>query len=200
MGYHRAGFDVVGVDIDDQPAYPFRFVRADALAPPFDLAGFDAIHASPPCQRWSKAVKKANRDRFPDLLPPLRALLRASSRPYVIENGPRAPLVNPVQLCGSAFGMPIQRHRRFESNVMILSPGCAHGAYPRVYPPAWNRTTPLRVLSISGGYTRSSGDVPESEYAAAMEVGWMTRRHDISEAIPPAYTEHIGRHLLGMMT
>ena len=196
MGYHRAGFDVVGVDIKPQPHYPFEFFEGDAIA----LANyrgvmsrFDVIHASPPCQRYSKSVSKKNRGTHPDLIAGARALLKATGLPYIIENVPRAPLENPIQLCGSAFGLPIQRHRLFETNFPIMSPGCAHGAYERKYPPAWNRTTPLRVLSISGGWTSA---VDMEEHKAAMGVDWEITSHELSEAIPPAYTQFIGERLL----
>lgn len=195
MGYHRAGFEVVGVDIKPQPHYPFEFHQADALT--FPLDGFDAVHASPPCQRFSRSVKTANRSRHPDLLAPTRDLLIASGLPYVIENVPRAPLLDPIQLCGSAFGLPIQRHRLFESSVALLSNGCIHDAYPAIYPPAWNRTTPLRVLSISGGYQkRQLGEDFMEQHKAAMGVDWEIGYDELSNAIPPAYTEHIGRQLL----
>lgn len=198
-GYHMAGFRVVGMDIKPQPHYPFPFYQGNAL----ELAGgpgstfmFEpvaAIHASPPCQRYSKSVSRANRDNHPDLIAQCRALLKATGLPYVIENVPRAPLENPIQLCGSAFGLPIQRHRLFETNFPIMSPGCAHGAYERKYPPAWNRTTKLRVLSISGGWT-SATDL--EEHKAAMGVNWEVTPKELSEAIPPAYTQYIGEQLM----
>jgi len=206
MGYHRAGFDVVGVDIKPQPHYPFQFFAGDALeflasfGPPSRIYGFGAIHASPPCQRYSKSVSKKNRANHPDLVAPARELLRVTGLPYIIENVPRAPLENPIQLCGSAFGLPIQRHRLFETNFPLMSPGCAHGAYERKYPPAWNRTTPLRVLSISGGWTSDTGNstltVGLEEHKAAMGVDWEVTPHELSEAIPPAYTQFIGEQLL----
>jgi DNA (cytosine-5)-methyltransferase 1 len=180
------------------PRYPFEFHQADALT--FPLDGFDAAHASPPCQRHSKAVKVANRQNHPDLLGPTRRRLRASGLPYVIENVPGSPLIDAIQLCGSAFGLPIQRHRRFESNVMLMANGCAHKAYPQVYPPAWNRTTPLRVLSISGGYQkRQLGEDFMAQHKAAMGIDWDIGYDELSEAIPPAYTEWIGRQLLAAL-
>lgn len=197
MGYHRAGFDVVGVDLRPQPRYPFEFHQADALT--FPLDGFNAIHASPPCQHYSRAVTRANRLRHPDLIAPIRERLRVGRVPYVIENVPRAPLIDPVLICGSSLGMPIQRHRLFESPVALLVPPCAHRAWPRRYPPAWNRTTLLRVLSISGGYTKSKAGQSRREWvaecAAAMGIDWMTSE-ELSESIPPAYTELIGLQLL----
>jgi DNA (cytosine-5)-methyltransferase 1 len=204
MGYYRAGFDVVGVDIKPQPHYPFEFWQADAL----DVLGAggiagrpvgncDVVHASPPCQSYSKSVSIENRKKHPDLVAETRSLLKATGLPYIIENVPRAPLENPIQLCGSAFGLPIQRHRLFETNFPLMSPGCIHGAYERKYPPAWNRTTPLRVLSISGGYQKRqlSEDFME-QHKAAMGIDWDISYNELSEAIPPVYTQFIGEQLL----
>jgi DNA (cytosine-5)-methyltransferase 1 len=207
MGYHQAGYEVIGVDLDPQPHYPFEFYQGDALeltalwdGPASGVVTFDgrpvsAIHASPPCQSFSQAVKIKNRENYPDLIEPTRTILRSTGLPYVIENVPRAPLIDAIKLCGSSFGLPIRRHRKFESNVVLMAPPCIHGAYPRIYPPAWNRTTPLRVLSISGGYT---GAVDLEEHKAAMGVDWEMTGHELSESIPPAYTRFIGEQLLAI--
>jgi DNA (cytosine-5)-methyltransferase 1 len=113
MGYHRAGFDVIGVDIEPQPRYPFPMVVADALAPPFDLSMFDVIHASPPCQAYSVAtLQHRERHTYVDLVAPTRDMLVAAGVPYIIENVVGAPLVNPIMVCGSGLGMVrIRRHR-----------------------------------------------------------------------------------------
>ena len=137
MGYHRAGFEVVGVDIKPQPHYPFEFHQADALTYPLD--GFDVIHASPPCQRWSMYSRNLGTwESFPDLITPLRPLLRASGRPYVSENVEGAPLTG-IRLCGSAFGLPVlddrtylRRHRIFESNVDLWGAPCARAGHSGV--------------------------------------------------------------------
>lgn len=197
MGYFKAGFDVVGIDLKPQPRYPFPVIQADATNPPVNLAAFDAIHASPPCQHFSQAVKKKNRGNHRDLLEVTREILVSSGLPYVIENVPLAPLVNPVTLCGSSFGLPIRRHRKFESNVTMMVPPCAHNAYPRKYPPAWNRTTKLRVLSISGGYQKRQLDEDfMDQHKAAMGIDWDISYNELSEAIPPAYTAYIGAALM----
>src|SRR5262245_32328515 len=129
VGYDRAGFQVVGVDIAPQPNYPFTFGEADALEylkwivlPSLGARKFAAIHASPPCQRWS--TKTRNPERHPDLIEPVRVLLESTGLPYVIENVPDAPLRDPVQLCGSSFGLGVQRHRSFETNFPLLVPDC----------------------------------------------------------------------------
>ncbi len=192
MGYHRAGFEVVGVDINPQPRYPFEFHQADALEYPLD--GFDVIHASPPCQPFSKSVKKKNRPNHLDAVADTRQRLIAAGVTYVIENVPGAPLLNPMQICGSALALRVFRHRLFESNRMLMGLPCVHGWMPREFEPAWNRTTKLRVLSISGGYQQRQATI--EEHRTAMGVDWDMTIAELSEAIPPAYTEFIGEQLL----
>jgi DNA (cytosine-5)-methyltransferase 1 len=194
VGYHRAGFDVVGVDINPHPDYPYELHVTDAMAYPLD--GFDIVHASPPCPRYSTATPVAARDRHPDLLDPIRKRLVATGRPYVIENVPNAPLLGPVLYCGKAMGLPhLRRHRLFESNVWLMSPGCAcdnsgtfgvHGDHPD-RPGGWLRpdgtSRGLKATSITHAQT-------------IMGIDWMTTWDDLTDAIPPAYTEHIGAQLL----
>lgn len=180
MGYHLGGFDVVGVDLEPQPNYPFRFVQADALD--FDLDGFDAVAASPPCQAYSSATKFYNGtspDRHPDLLPATRDKLEAAGIPYAIENVPGAPMRSPVVVCGTALRMPLRRHRLFESNVAMLVPPCDHSIKAEVYP----HGNP----NAFKGYAR--------DWARVMEIDWMTGR-ELAQAIPPAYTRLIGSYLL----
>ena len=142
-GYHRAGFEVVGVDITDQPDYPFEFVKQDALwilevmvrqgslCPSAEsrywLRDFDAIHASPPCPAYS-SLKSLHPDaEHPDLYVRVRDWLQRAERPYVIENVIGAPYRSGVMLCGSMFGMPVRRHRNFETSFLVLGPECRHG-------------------------------------------------------------------------
>lgn len=188
MGYHRAGYDVVGVDLSDQPNYPFEFHKADALT--FPLDGFDAIHASPPCQAYSTLQKQSKRT-YPDLVGPIRARLLAAGVPYVIENVRGAPLIDPIQLCGSSFGLPLQRHRLFESNVPLVGLPCAHAALPKRFRVMRHGSIYLsRFVPVYGtGGCKAAEFWPE-----AMGIDWMTRP-EMAEAIPPAYTEHIGRQL-----
>lgn len=191
MGYRRAGFDeIVGVDIKAQPRYPFEFIKADATTYPLD--GFDAIHASPPCQRFSKSVSKRNREKHPDHIAITRERLIASGVPYVIENVPGAPLIDPITLCGTAFGRPLRRHRFFESNVKLVGVQCAHENFPPRFPPAWNRKTPLRFVQPSGGWTAG---VHKDVMHDAMGIDWM-KPGELSESIPPYYTKFIGRQIL----
>ena len=186
MGYHKAGFsEIVGVDFGPQPHYPFNFVKSEALA---YLANhgheFDAVHASPPCQWISKAVKRKNRVNVVNQIPATREALIASGLPYIIENVPAAcnHLISPVTLCGSAFGLPVRRHRLFESNVWLWGVQCSHKEYPRRYPPAWNRTNPLRVLSLSGGYQTKGATL--QEHADALGITWGMTLRELSRVIP----------------
>ena len=198
MGYHRAGFEVVGVDLEPQPRYPFEFIRADAFEYPIE--GFDAVHASPVCKRFSQITRTARIDpeAHPDQIAPIRERLIASGLPYVIENVEGAPLRSPVRLCGSSFGLDLRRHRLFESNVLLLVPPCDHGwQTPRFHPNRSDRKGTGRlasVISVTGhGNDGPGGRV--ADWRRAMEIPWMTR-DELAQAIPPAYTEHLGRQLL----
>jgi len=190
MGLHRAGFDVVGVDIEPQPNHPgvCQFVQADALTYPLD--GFDFIWASPPCQAFTAYKRRPNHVApRPNLIPAMRDRLRASDLPFVIENVPTAPLLDPIILCGSMFGLDVKRHRLFELNFPILVPECDHGRWTRRFKPASNRTA-LRYTIEIGAY-----DEPLPRQYAAIGIDWMTRQ-ELSQAVPPAYAEHIGRAAL----
>lgn len=194
MGYHRAGFEVVGVDIEPQPNYPFRFIQADALevlASPSMLAMFDAIHASPPCQAYSP-LNAINRREYPDLVAPVRELLDASGLPYVIENVVQAPLRDPVVLCGGMFGLSLYRHRAFESNVPLAAP--THPRHEaRCVRNGYLPTKEAPFMSIHGGkHSRAWRE----KAADVMGVPWTRTIVEVCEAIPPAYTEYIGGYLM----
>lgn len=193
MGYYRAGFEVVGVDIKPQKNYPFRFVQADAMTLPFKMMGrwFDAIHASPPCQAYSSMKSLKNSKQHPKLVEAVRHLLNASGLPYVIENVPGAPLQNAFTLCGSMFGLRstekryLQRHRLFESNIFIMAPVCRHdGLAVGVYGHG--------QAGLLGQRMRTA-KAPEARILMGMD--WATR-DGMSQAIPPAYTEFIGKQLM----
>lgn len=208
-GYRRAGFYVVGVDIEPQPNYcGDAFLQADALSV-LDLAAmgecapwegrwglcvdtFDAIHASPPCQSFTAYKRRGDGvgDGYADLIAATREALRATGLPYVVENVPGAPLENPVQICGTGLGLDVQRHRLFGSNVPMMGVGCAHGRHAARLPAATNRGENTR-RTVEVGVWRIPLDVQQR----AMGVDWMTLR-ELSEAIPPAYTEHIGSYLM----
>jgi DNA (cytosine-5)-methyltransferase 1 len=195
VGYARAGFDVVGVDLHPQPHFPFEFHQADALT--FPLDGFDAIHASPPCQAHSTLARMWNaRADHLDLIPATRARLIAAGVPYVIENVEGAPLINPVRICGSSIGLPlIRRHRLFESNVPIMVPPCSHGTAEKRFPAldAEGRRRGHRS-GIVGVYGHG-GDKRADLWPEAMGIDWMTRQ-ELTQSIPPSYTEHVGLYLL----
>jgi DNA (cytosine-5)-methyltransferase 1 len=185
MGLHRAGWDVVGVDIEPQAHYPFPFVRGDFLELASDvafMAQFDAAHGSPPCQAFTNARVIHGR-HHEDLLTPLRALLQAWGGPWVIENVPGAPMRRDVTLCGSMFGEPrLRRHRWFEFSTpptdLLLLPPCNHSR---------------ETVSVFGhGGHRYHG---VEEWREVMGIDWMTR-DELAQAIPPAYGELIGKLLL----
>lgn len=197
MGYHRAGFDIVGIDNQPQPHYPFQFYLGDALEVVARVgADFDAIHASPPCQFASAYRRRKGAQReHPNLIPRTRELLRATGLPYVIENVPtaREHLIDPVQLCGSSFNLNVRRHRLFESNVSLVAPPCDHGWQTPRFPPATNRTN-LRSTVEIGVYR-----IPLALQRVAMGIDWMTLP-ELSQAIPPAYTRLIGHQVLAALT
>ncbi len=208
MGYHRAGFEVVGVDINPQPNYPFTFERADALEAlrvyPVERLGFDAIHASPPCQAFTAYKHTGNVGEYPDMIAPVRELLQATGLPWVIENVERAPLNDPLLLCGTMFDPPmeIQRHRLFESNVLLEPPTwpCRHMLNGRDRYPGGRskeRTGNSRGL-VRGTIEIGTWDISLDVQQEAMGIDWMTLE-ELSEAIPPAYTEMIGHQLMAQL-
>jgi DNA (cytosine-5)-methyltransferase 1 len=188
MGYYRAGFEVVGVDIRPQPHYPFEFHQADAMA--FPLDGFDVIHSSPPCQVFTRARHLRDaQGGVPsalDLVAPTRERLRVTGLPYVIENVPGAPLYG-ATLCGSSFGLKVRRHRVFESNVYIMQLPCDHKAQGR----------PVGVYHVLNDHVPQGGTTARdmNEANEAMGIDWM-KWNELKESIPPAYTEFIGRQLI----
>lgn len=189
MGYHQAGFEVVGVDIQPQPNYPFEFHQADAMEVP--LHGYDAIHASPPCQAYSP-LNAYNHKSYPDLVAATRARLAGSGVPWVIENVPPAPLLNPVTLCGASFGLSVYRHRLFESSELLLAP--PHEAHiARCVRNGYLPTVERPFMSIHGGKHSRAW---LAAAAAVMGVPWIRTIREVCEAIPPAYTEYVGAVLL----
>lgn len=194
MGYHRAGFEVVGVDILPRPNYPFEFVQGDAME--FLKTNghkFDVIHASPPCQAYT-TLKGLTEKEYPKLIPELRSILKNIGKPWIIENVVGSELIAPIQLCGSSFGLGVRRHRLFEmSHQPALVPMCAH----------YNQPEPIDVTGTGGfckkprtapggGLSRKPKNIKEAR--DAMGIDWLGRR-ELSQAIPPAFTEWIGHQM-----
>lgn len=189
-GLVDAGFEVVGVDIEPQPDYPFTFVQADALT--FDLMGFDFVWASPPCQAFTAYKRrKEHVAPRPNLIPAVREKLKASGLPYIIENveGARAELVNPVRLCGSMFGLDVRRHRLFETSFPQTRLECQHHLQTPRFAPATNRKNLRRTVEV--GVWRIPLDVQQR----AMGIDWMPLEK-LSQAIPPAYSEFLANEWL----
>jgi len=211
-GYANAGFEVIGIDIEPQPNYPYTFhqgnaihilrdlLLSDILGDPvtinevdYHLTDFDAIHASPPCQAYSTITP--DKSKHEALIADTRELLIETGLPYVIENvaGAKRELIDPVLLCGSGFGLGVRRHRYFESNVFLTGIPCAHGAQGTpvgVYGDHADRVEVLRPDGTRRGRKASSVE----EARDAMGMPWASWR-GLTEAIPPAYTEHIGRQV-----
>lgn len=199
MGYQRAGFEVIGVDINPQPRYPFEFHQGDALAYLAEHGHeFDAIHGSPPCHDHSalRHTMAGGLHGTAWLLDATRNHLRGFGLPYVIENVPGAPMDSPITLCGSMFGLgahcgdeyrQLRRHRQFESNVALVAPSCSHeGRAVGVYGGG-------RTKRLPGG-GRGGYQGLKSERVEAMGIDWMTQA-ELSQAVPPVYTEFIGHQL-----
>lgn len=217
VGYHRAGFDVVGVDINPQPRYPFEFVQADAMlllddlldgwptsgfAAGYTLDGFDAIHASPPCQDHSPLRSVAGEHGTGWMLDATRSRLRASGLPYVIENVEAARLPGSLVLCGTEFGLRtsggrwLRRHRRFESGTFLVGAGgcmCAGASTPPTGVYGDLARNDRRVQHSKRGDVMMRAGVATAR--ALLDCPWMDGP-ELSQAIPPAYTEFIGEQLM----
>lgn len=204
MGYHHAGFRVIGIDHKPQPRYPFRFAQGDALTILSALLRTEniaAIHASPPCKTHTSLKPFSSPDHV-DILPETRAALIASGLPYVIENVPGAPMINPTVLCGSMFKLGVRRHRLFETNWGLTPLRCRHAeqraASPMYAVKDYHTGTPVvRPSPVIGVYGRGQGLGPGEVgmWRHAMGISWMTQS-ELSQAIPPAYTRYIGTELM----
>ena len=191
VGYHRAGFnEIVGVDNRPQPNYPFEFIQADALEYITEHGEeFDFIHASPPCQAYSVMRSVHKSKSYPKLLAATRRLLRGHT--YVIENVVGAPMICPIKLCGAMFGLKVYRHRFFESSVILFEM-----FHPRHKTACAVQGRPPK----DGQFMTVTGHFSGAEYArTAMGINWMTR-DELSQAIPPAYTEFIGKQILATLS
>lgn len=196
MGYHKAGFEVVGVDIEPQPNYPFEFIQSDAIE--FILKRgheFDAVAGSPPCQEYTKAtaIAKARGKTYPDLVDPTRKAMRKAGRPYVMENVPQSPLRPDVILTGNMFNLPIIRKRHFETSFFMFTQPLIP-EYRKVgneLCSIWGKASQDRCSKDRFGFKTI-----REAWAFAMGIDWHMTEAELAEAIPPAYTEYIGRALL----
>ena len=197
LGYHQAGFDIVGVDVKPQANYPFPFIQADVMTLDVEfLASFDVIHASPPCQAYSDLAKRnGNAHEWPDLVGAVRDMLVQTNRPYVIENVEGAPLRDYIVLCGTMFDeLRVLRHRLFETNFPITAP--PHKPHPLVHTfdrrkSHYGKTDEWTdYVQVTGG-----GNCTIAAARDAMGIDWMMKK-EINEAIPPAYSRFIGQELM----
>ena len=199
VGYHRAGFDIVGVDINPQPRYPYEFHQADALEYVAEHAHkFDAIHASPPCQHYS-TLTRGNRGRgeerdHPDLVAATREALQATGKPYIIENVTSAPLRPDVTLCGLMFGLKVFRHRLFELGRWEAEP-IIHPSHKGHRVSGW-RHGQHHAGDMFAVYGSGGGKGTVTQWQDAMGITHTSDRRELAEAIPPAFTEHLGKQLI----
>lgn len=204
MGYHQAGWDVIGVDLLPRPNYPFPFLQADLLSLDLNtLAQYvhaDLLHGSPPCQKHTTLTKgnalraKPIGKQHPDLIAPTRESFLRTGLPWVIENVPKAPIRSDIILCGEMFGLKVIRHRHFE-------------LYGWEAPQPKHKTHRGRVAGWRHGekyegyyvavYGQGGGKGSVEEWQAAMDIGWTPDRVELAEAIPPAYTRYLGSHAIG---
>lgn len=184
VGYHRAGFEVIGVDIEPRPHYPFEMWVMDALSLDYErLLMFDAIHASPPCQAYTSITSGARKrgKEYPDLYRQTKAMLEATGRPYIIENVPGSPAKG-IGLCGTMFGLKVMRHRIFESNIKLELPSTRCSCHEH---------------RIGEGFVTVAGDSStKAQGLAALAIDWPMSKWECNQAIPPAYTEFLGQQLL----
>jgi len=192
MGYYRAGFEVIGVDIKPQPHYPFEFHQADALTYP--LEGYDAYHASPPCQRYTRATCKQRMiegREYPDLISAIRNRLKMLDKPYIIENVVGSPLETTIILHGGMFKLKVIRPRLFETSFLTFQPQIERLlAYRKICGRDYYRVM-SGGLWLKGEETRGSF----LDWCNAMGIDWMIK-NELTQAIPPAYTEYIGHYLM----
>ena len=196
-GYAAAGFDVTGIDLKHGKRYPYTYIRGDVLEYVQNLEflqSFDVIHASPPCQTHSITQHLRNAQGKTtsklDLIPQTRAALIASGKPYIIENVPGSPLIDPIQLCGSSFNLKVRRHRLFESNMPLQGSICNHKRQGR----------PVGVYGSLNDQIPKGGktaiNITEARNAMAIDWGIWT---ELVEAIPPAYTWHLGAQIVSWL-
>ena len=188
MGLHQAGFDeIVGIDSDPHPNYPFEFIQADATNPPVKLSEFDFIWSSPPCQNFSWSVGNARNNlgyEYPDLIEPTRKLLNASGLPYCIENVIEAPIRQDLMLCGLSFGLKLYRHRKFEIKGF-------RAEQPKHFTHQHQRRIKKVVTCAGHGSITEGGSAKIKDWQDAMGIHHTKNRKYLAEAVPPAYSKYI---------
>lgn len=193
-GISDAGFTVTGVDLVHQPRFPFEFIQGDAIDA--DLSGYDFVWASPPCQRHSSLRHRTGRD-YECFIDRTRAKLKAWGGAYIIENVVGAPLIDPVRLCGSAFGLNVRRHRIFESNLLLAGVECRHAEQPEPIDVSGTGSRRLGPrLDGKGGNSRKPRNLQEAR--ESMGIPWMDRRH-LSQAIPPAFSKYLADQIMAAL-
>lgn len=206
VGYQKAGFDVTGVDVKSHPDYPYTLIVADVLefiSQDNWHDGYDVIHASPPCPRYSSITHvSGNPEDHPDLVPVMIEVLTATEKPWVIENVMGAPMPGSVIVCGSSFGLRVRRHRQFLSNMTLKSSVCDHKSQGRAIGVYGNQTGSYesqlaRYKRIGRDYGLRAESVADAQNA--MGIDWMTKWDDLTDAIPPAYTQFIGEQLCDLI-
>lgn len=199
VGYARAGFDVTGVDIAPRPRYPFRFILGDALDAMREMCQeHDLVHLSPPCQQHTALTKGTNQGReYVDLIPPARELCLHFGVDWIMENVPGAPLRRDVVLCGEMFYLGVLRHRVFETGGWGWDEALRQPAHPRHRGPVrgWRHGV-YRDGPYIAAYGKGGGKGNVAEMQAAMDITWTSAHEELTEAIPPAYTEYLGREWL----
>jgi len=185
-GYQQAGFEVTGIDNQAQPRYPGQFIKGDAIH--FlvkNWKSFDVIHASPPCQAYTKLNHK-NKPSSSHDLERIIPILKSTGKPFVVENVEMAPMPKSIKLNGLMFGLNVFRQRIFYSNIFLMEPGQV--------PVKRSRVKHKRIFTVAGNGAK--GDTL-SNWSNAMGIDWMTKK-ELAQAIPPAYTKWIGEQLMNL--
>lgn len=193
FGYEKAGFDVTGIDIEHQPKYKGKFIQADAFEYlRNNYQNFDAIHASPPCQAYSKSSMqfRKNGKVYPDYIGLIRNELIKTGKPYIIENVPESPLINPIILCGAMFGLRTYRHRLFESNIQLIAP--EHPKHIALNAKMGRKPKENEFIQYVGHF---SGVSIVQEMTGLLWLG----QSELAQSIPPQYTEFLGNQLLSYL-
>lgn len=189
-GYEKAGFDVTGIDIEPQPKHRGNFIQADAIEYLKEhWSEYDVVHASPPCQAYSSASMQfriAGKE-YIDLIELTRIELIKTGLPYIIENVPGSPLINPIELCGAMFGMKTYRHRLFESNINLVAPE---------HPKHANKNAKMGRKPASDDFIQYVGHFSGVDEVRKMTGLYWLGQYELAQSIPPQYTEFIGRQVI----